>query len=266
MKPVTAHPRALLATAITLLVPLFTTAVTRSAPADDNTVMLRIVCLRAPADGHELTLAWRDEDGEGHVLGTVSLRSEFISEWMTVRAGEVHLMRANAEDLTSVGLIDVPANARRVVALLFWEQHEQTPEEAFHNEAVKGENAADGQDVEGQAHEDGAYLAEVVNPAEKNAVPGKVVTVNLGPDPLVVVLGGDKHTVEPGDVLAETPVPSEGNMYQRQVFRQDPEGHLEALYDRYVATRGDAREWMGIVPHSTLGIEILSITEFGPFE
>ncbi|MCP5532123.1 MAG: hypothetical protein H7A48_03015 [Akkermansiaceae bacterium] len=202
----------------------------------DGKPLLRIVCVTSLEDGQEIVIASRDEDENWHEHGTTKLRSSFISEWLPARGGDLHIAIRMDGGLRSICRFTYPSTTRRALAILLPDSSTRT------------------------------YRADVIDPAELKFTKGLTLLVNYSPRPGAVALGNFRTKLKPGERKIVKARPEANGMYRMMAAYANGEKELVPCYDRYVSSNLETRDIVFLLPDSTLGLKVFSLSEFGPFE
>jgi hypothetical protein len=178
----------------------------------------------------------KNDEGEWKEHVEFQPRPSFITDWMSVPAGKLHLTVSGSEGPRPVGSLTYPADARRAIAVV------------FHDPAKN------------------RYRADVIDPAKAGFGKGSTLVANYSSKPGAVSLGGALKRVDPGKRRVIKPKAEKNGMY-RMLASYDRKNQKPVLcYDRYVAANPDAREILLLLPDETLGLGVFRLSEFGPFE
>lgn len=194
---------------------------------------LRLIFLSSLIENDGLVIATPGKEGEWIEHGELKARSSFISEWIEVRAGELHLARRTPEGLDSKGRFVFPQGARSALAVVVSDPDTQT------------------------------YRGRVIDPAKHRFELGSCLLMNLSEKKAMVVLGKTRITVEAGAMQVTKATPEENGMYRMMVGYNDTEDELIVCYDRYVADNPKSRDFLFLISDSSLGLRVLSLPEFG---
>lgn len=208
----------------------------QSLQADESKPMLRIICATALNEHHKIVIASKNEKDEWKELAQVELRSPLVSDWLPAQAGELHLTEMKDGKMKSIGQFTYPAGAGRVLVAL---------------------NAN---------KEGGNYAVHAFNPEEEGHVKGGLLIINLSPHGASVTLGANKLAIKAGDHLAAKPAPDENGGYRMMVSYTGPDGTEQLCYDRMAITSPNARNILFLLPNEAVGLQVLTLSEFGPFE
>ncbi len=181
-------------------------------------------------------LASRGDAGQWHEHASLTLRSALISGWLPAGGGELHLARRDPARLRSICSFTFPADARRALVVL------------IPDAVTKG------------------YRADVVDPAKLKFVKGSTLLVNYSSLDGAVVLGSFRTRVKPGERKILKPEPEPNGMYRIMAADAADNKELVPCYDRYVSSNRDARDVLFLLPDSTPGLRVFSLSEFGPFD
>lgn len=223
---------------VIFLVPAMAKSSSKRAKKDQQPPQpqLRLICASGLAENQQVVLASRDADGKWQELATVALRSSLVTDWLTAKAGELHLALREEGALKSICRFDYPADARRALVILVADQENKT------------------------------YEAHVVDPASKGFVAGSMLICNFSPHTGVVSLGPKEEKVEAGKLLVAKPEPEGGMMYRMMVSYVDAGDKTVPCYDRQVSGNANGRDLLFLMPDKTLGMRIVSLPIFGALD
>lgn len=203
------------------------------ANSRDSDPNLRLVFLSTLVERDELVIASPADDGEWIVLGEVTARPTFITEWVKVRPGELHLARSTPGGLESKARFSFPQGARSALAVIVANSDTQT------------------------------YRGTVIDPAEHDFARGSSLLMNLSRERALVALGETRITVEPGSLAVSKATPEANGMYRMMVGFRNTAGEMIVSYDRYVADNPRSRDFLFLLPDRDLGMRVLTLPEFG---
>jgi hypothetical protein len=212
-------------------------AVAQEAPvkADEkkNKPHVRLICVAALKEDQEVILASRDEAGQWTEMGTSSIRSSFITEWLPAQAGELHVAVREQGSLRSLGKFTYPAECRRAMAVLL------------------------------PAADKASYSAFAVDPEKLSFTKGSVLAVNFSKQNGYLLLGTTKVTVGSGQRVVAKPTPEENGMYRFMVAYQNEENQAVTCYDRYLPASPDSRDLLFLFPDPVQGLKVMNLPMFG---
>lgn len=197
---------------------------------------LRIICVSALEEDQKVVIASRDESGTWKEHGEIKLRSSYVTDWLPVASGSMHLAVRVDDELESICRFTYPAAARRALLVLL-------------------------PDVKAKS-----YHADLVNPAKLNFAKGSTLLVNYSPKVGTVMLGARRASVKPGERAVMKPIPDPNGMFRMLVAYTNEAGELVNCYDRYIGRNSEARNLLLLFPDPVLGLRAYSLPEFGPFE
>ncbi len=209
---------------------------TQFAHADESKPMLRIICASGLSEEHKIVIASKPEDGKWKAIAKAELRSAMVSEWLPAQAGELHLAEKKDGKMKSIGHFTYPVGARRALVTLTANK------------------------------ENGTYTIHTFDPAKESYVKGTSLILNLSPQAATVNLGTDKLALDAGKHLAAKPATDENGGYRLMVSYLGADGTEQLCYDRQAITNPNARNILFLLPDETVGLQVLSISEFGPFD
>jgi hypothetical protein len=201
-----------------------------------NQPRLRLICVSALEQEHEVKIASRDDKGEWLELGKTGIRGSFVSDWLPAKSGELHLTIPGADGPQSICKFNCPDGVRRALIVLI-------------------------ADPAGKK-----YRAVVYDPDKIEFAKGSVLVANFSSRAGMVVFGSRKVTVEPGGRSVVKPVPEKNGMYRMLVAYEDENRKPVACYDRYVQGNPDSRDLLFLIPDTALGIKAFSLPIFGSFD
>jgi hypothetical protein len=199
-------------------------------------LQLKLVCVSSIAENQEVLLASRDDKGKWQELGTITLRTSLISDWLPAATGELHLAVREDGTLKSIGQFTCPAGSRRALVALIAD-----PEKTV-------------------------YSAHAVDPDALKFVKGSVLIFNFSPHAGMVTLGPKEEKVEAGQQRVVKPTPEENGTYRMMVSYLDSGDQIVTCYDRQATSNPNSRDMLFLVPDKTLGLRVLSLPVFGSFD
>ena len=206
------------------------------AQAEESKPMLRIVCATSLNEPHQILIASKNEEGEWKELAKAELKSPVVSDWLPAQAGELHLAEMKDGKMKSIGQFTYPVGVSRVLVAL---------------DANK---------------KDGNYTVQIYDPKEEGHVKGSLMILNLSPHNASVTVGKDKLEVQAGTHLHAKPTPDENGGYRLMVSYSGADGAEQLCYDRLAMTSPNTRNLLFLLPEESVGLRVLTISEFGPFE
>lgn len=209
----------------------------QEAPAgekqEEKPIRLRILCPTALSEDHTLTLASKKEDGSWLHLDEVTLRSPYISQWLSAKQGPLFLGTPSGDDFTINCKFEYPASANDVVVVLLADPST------------------------------GKYRPDVINPAKLKFSKGSSLLVNYSTLDSAVILGENKYRIKPGARLITKPIPEENGMYRMVMGHTTPDNKITAFYDRAQTYNDQAREFVLLFPDPARNsIRVFIIPEF----
>lgn len=204
--------------------------------ADETKPMLRIICANSLNEHHKIAIASKTEGGEWKELANTELRSPLVSDWLPAQAGELHLAEMKDGKMNSIGHFTYPAGASRVLVALTANK------------------------------KDGTYTVHTFDPGKEGHIKGALLILNLSPHNASVTLGLDKHAIAAGKHLAAKPTPDKNGGYRLMVSYSGADGTEQLCYDRLAITSPNARNILFLLPEESVGLRVLTLSEFGPFE
>jgi hypothetical protein len=208
----------------------------QSSQADQAKPMLRIICATSLSEKHHILIASKSDQGEWKELAKAELTSPLVSDWLPAQAGELHLAEEKDGKMNSIGHFTYPAGARRALVALSANKKE------------------------------GTYTVHTFDPEKEGHVKGTLLILNLGPHKASVTLGSDKLAVEAGKHLAAKPTPDENGGYRLMVSYSGADGTEHLCYDRVAMNSSNVRNILFLLPEESVGLQVLTLSEFGPFE
>lgn len=197
---------------------------------------VRFICVSALTENQELHVATRDEEGTWEELGTLEVKSAFITGWVPAKPGQLHLAVREGEELKSVAQFNYPSTSRRAMVVLLPDQEKKK------------------------------YNALVVDPEKIGLAKGSVLVVNFSQQKGFLLLGTSKVTVLPGQRVVAKPALEANGMYRMMVAYEDEAGQAVACYDRYLPGNPDSRDMLFLFPDETIGLEVFSLPIFGELD
>lgn len=201
-----------------------------------NKPQVLLICVEAITEDQDVVLASRDDTGRWTALGSATIRSSFITEWIPVQAGELHIAVKEKESLRSMGKFTFPADCRRALAVLL------------------------------PAADKASYSAFAVDPEKLAFTKGSVLAMNFSKQNGYLLLGTTKVTVASGQRIVAKPTAEENGMYRFMVAYQDAENRPVACYDRYLPINNDSRDLLFLFPDPAQGLKVMSLPMFGELE
>lgn len=227
-----------LAIFVTLFSSEFCFAQTESAPEKKpEGVTIRILCVQSlSAAEEESILATKTADGNWIEHGTVTLRSPFITPWLQIPRGTIHLIKKDHDKIVSFGSFLIPPTSERFVVMLL-------PDTAKN-----------------------VYRTHVIDPGKLEFQKGKALIINYGNVPAMVKMGKLTVTVNPGQQIAQRIETNEDGMYRLLVAHLDTEKKIIPCYDRFVSSNPKTRKFILLFSDPKTGLRAMTLSEFGPFE
>jgi hypothetical protein len=209
-----------------------------TAPSEKKeAVMIRMLCVQSlTGKEEEALLATKAEDGNWMEHGTVTLRSPYITPWLRVPLGTIHLVRKDRGETLSLGSFLIPKNTKNSIVLLFPDT---------------GKNI---------------YRTQVIDPGNLGFRKGKALIANYGNIPAMVQMGKTSVTVNPGKQVVETINADKDGMYRLMIAQMDKDQKIVPCYDRFVSSDPQTRKFILLFPDPKSGLRAMSLSEFGPFE
>ena len=174
-------------------------------------LQLKLICVSSLAENQEVVLASRDDKGKWQELGTITLRTSLITDWLPAATGELHLAVREEGTLKSIGQFTCPADSRRALVALIADPEKEV------------------------------YSAHAVDPKKLVFVEGSVLIFNLSPLAGVVALGPKEEMVEAGQQRVMKPTPEENGTYRMMVSYLDSAGQIVTCYDRQATSNPTSR-------------------------
>ena len=194
---------------------------------------LRLICATSLAEEQEIVLASSDEKGALVELGTAALRPSLVSDWLPAKAGDLHLALREEKTLKSIGRFEYPADTTRALVVLMANVEKNT------------------------------YEATVVDPEKSGFIKGSVLIMNFSPHNGSVLLGSTANQLEPGKQVLAKPTLDGNGMYPVVVSYLDANANTVPCYDRLVSGNPNSRNILLLLPDTTVGLRVLSLTIFG---
>lgn len=221
-----------------ILSPVICVAQTEPAPEKKKEgVMIRLLCVQSlTKDDQEAGLATQTESGEWIERGNVTLRTPFISSWLPLPVGTIHLTRKDRDKTISMGSFAIPANSERCIIVLLPDKTKNI------------------------------YRTQVIDPGKLGFQQGKALVINYGTIPAMVKMGKRMVTVNPGEQVVEKIDANENGMYRLLVGHLDKDKNVVPCYDHFVSSNPKTRKFILLFPDKKSGLRAMSLSEFGPFE
>lgn len=199
---------------------------------------LRILCVAVLPGAENIMLASKDEEGKWNMLTeVVTIRSKFVTQWLQVKKGTVHLVKKTDKAVESLGKFKYPNNAKRLVLVLI-------------------PNAAEGN-----------YWIDVIDPGGLGFSKGKALVANYSKQPAVAKLGSAIKNVKPEEKVIMKAIPDGNGMFRMTLGYLNKKGKPVPCYDRYVGYSKESRDFLLLFPDRRQpGFAVFSLAEFGPFE
>ncbi len=208
------------------------------APAKkEEGVMIRILCVQSVSSKEEeAMLATKKEDGTWIEHTAVTLRTPFISEWIRLPHGTIHLTNKEEEPARSLGSFVVPEKPKRLIVVLLPDTKKN------------------------------GYQSQVIDPENLGFQKGKALIINYGKVRAAVRIGERTVTVNPGQQVVEKIDANQDGMYRLLIGHLDDNQKIVPCYDRFVSSNANTRKFILLFPDQQLGLRAMSLSEFGPFE
>jgi hypothetical protein len=223
----------------TLLVPALGQTPDGSPSKDEEKKKLpkvRFVCVAALKEDDEVILASRDSEGKWQELGTVKLRSSFISDWFPAIPGQLHLAVREGTALKSICAFNYPAGCRRAMVVLLPDSQKNT------------------------------YRADVLDPEKMAFRKGSVLAINFSKTNGFLLLGTKKITIPAGQRVVTEPAVEGNGMYRMMVAYEDSKKQAVPCYDRYIPGNPDSRDMLFLFPDQALGLKVFCLPMFGELD
>ncbi len=200
-------------------------------------VMVRMLCVQSLSTKEEETmLATKKEDGTWFEHTAVTLRTPFISEWIRLPHGTIHLTNKEEEPVRSLGSFVVPEKPKRLIVVLLPDTKKN------------------------------GYQMQVIDPENLGFQKGKALIINYGKVRAAVRIGERTVTVNPGQQVVEKIDANQDGMYRLLIGHLDDNQKIVPCYDRFVSSNANTRKFILLFPDQQLGLRAMSLSEFGPFE
>lgn len=222
-----------------LVIPTFAQTPDGSPAKDDEKKKqphIRFICVAALKEDQEVILASRDEEGNWQELGTVELRSSFITGWLPAQAGQLHLAVRDADTLKSICAFSYPPGCRRAMAILLPDTQKNI------------------------------YRADVLDPEKMSFRKGSVLAINFSKTDGFMLLGTKKITIPAGQRVVAEPTLEANGMYRLMVAYQDSKKETLPCYDRYIPGNPDSRDMLFLFPDQANGLKVFSLPMFGELD
>jgi hypothetical protein len=204
--------------------------------ADEAKPMLRVVCATALSEHHKIVIASRDEDGKWKSISKVELNSAIVSDWLPAEAGTLHIAEKKDREMKSIGHFTYPEGTNRATVTLIANKEKKI------------------------------YDTHAFNPEKEGFVKGASLILNLSKHTANVRLGTGKLVIEAAKHLATKPTTDENGGYHMIVSYPDANGAEQLCCDRMAITSPNARNIVFLLPDEAVGLRVMTLSEFGPFE
>ena len=194
---------------------------------------LRLICATSLAEEQEVVLASSDEKGALVELGTATLKPSLVSESLPAKVGELHLALREEKTLKSIARFQYPADTTHALVVL--------------NANV----------------EKNAYDVTVIDPDKSGFTKGSVLIINFSPHGGLVSLGSTENKLEAGQQVLAKPTLDGDGMYPVVASYLDANANKVPCYDRLVSGNPNSRNMLFLLPDSTVGLRVLSLSIFG---
>jgi hypothetical protein len=198
---------------------------------------IKLICVRTlTGNEEEAILASKTEKGNWIEHGNFTLRSPFITSWLTVRGGMTHLIRKEGNEMKSIGSFAIPPQSERSIVIL-------VPDT-----------------------EKNLYRAQVIDPGKLGFKMGKALILNYGEVTAMVKIGNQALTVSPGKQTVTDIHANQDGMYGLVVGYQDANKKIVPCYDKFLSSNPRTRKFILLFPGRNSGLRAMTFSEFGPFE
>jgi hypothetical protein len=202
----------------------------------DTKPMLRLIFASGPVEAQKVVLASKTGDEKWKRLAGTDLKGAMVSDWLPSLEGELHILLKQDGKPESICQFTHPAGVRRALVIL-----------------SADENAK-------------SYSAHVVDPEKAGFSVGTTVIINTSKLTGTVTLGKETLTVEAGKQLVAKPVTDEDGGYSVTVSYSGEQDVKELCYDRRAIANPKSRNIIVLIPDSNMGLQVVTLSEFGPFE
>lgn len=183
-------------------------------------------------EDEKITLARMSEDGKWTEVGEISMRSSFITSWISLKEDLTHLVRKEGENFVSLGSFTVAPKMKNAVIVML-------PD--FANKS---------------------YKLQLIDPTKLDFRKGKALIVNYSKIPALVNMGKETKTVAPGKQLVETINADADGMYPLLIGYLDKDKKTVLCYDRRAYSNSNTRTFILLFPDPDNGLQAMSLAEF----
>ena len=202
----------------------------------DTKPMLRLIFASGPVEAQKVVLASKTGDGKWKRLAGADLKGAMVSDWLPSLEGELDILLKQDGKPESICHFTHPEGVRRALVIL------------SADEGAK------------------SYSANVVDPEKEGFAVGSTLVINASKLSGTVTLGTETLTVEAGRHLVAKPTADENGGYSVIVNYTDAQNAKQLCYDRRAIANPQARNIIVLLPGPAGSLQVVSLSEFGPFE
>lgn len=228
----------MLAAAIFPVISLAQTETPAPAPAEKpQGVLVRLLCTQSlSGEEEQVTFATKTQDDKWIEHGETDIRSPFITEWIKLPPGILHLIRKKKDVVTSLGSFTIPEKQARTIIVLLPDMKKKI------------------------------YHAQLIDPSKLGFQKGKVLVINYGNVQASIKMGKTMMTANPGQQIVEKIDADADGMYRLVIAYQDKDKKLVPCYDHFLSSNPQTRKFILLFPDQNTGLRAMNLSEFGPFE
>lgn len=198
--------------------------------------MLRLIFASGPVEAQKVVLASKTGDGKWNRLAGTDLKGAMVSDWLPSREGELNILLKQNGKPESICQFTHPEGTSRALVV------------------VSADEGAK------------SYSANVFDPEKDGFTAGSSMIVNSSKLTGTVTLGTETMTVDPGKHIVAKPTVDESGGYSLVVNYTDNQGAKQLCYDRRVVANPQARSIIVLLPGPSGSLQVVSLSEFGPFK
>ena len=202
----------------------------------DTKPTLRLVFASGPVEAQKVVLASKTGDGKWKRLAGTDLKGAMVSDWLPSLEGELDILLKQDGKPESICHFTHPEGVRRALVIL------------SADEGAK------------------SYSANVVDPEKEGFSVGATLVINASKLTGTVTLGTEALTVEAGRHLVVKPTADENGGYSVIVHYTDAQSAKQLCYDRRAIANPQARNIIVLLPGPAGSLQVVSLSEFGPFD
>lgn len=202
----------------------------------DTKPMLRLIFASGPVEAQKVVLASKAGDGKWKRLAGTDLKGAMVSDWLPSLQGDLDILLKQDGKTESICHFTHPEGVRRALVIL------------SADEGAK------------------SYSAIVVDPEKEGFAVGSTLVINASKLTGTVTLGTETLTVEAGRHHVAKPAADEIGGYGVMVYYTDNQDAKQLCYDRRAIANPQVRKIIVLLPDPTVGLQVISLSEFGPFD